>query len=197
MPAVAFAEIEWHDYAIVQTIEFTVADTQAELPAPMSLQQVESMTLAQKRMAALIHETAADDVEAVRARHAAEDEAAAEAADAAIAAAKADAAEPDMEDQERQLREEAERARAMQANSLGAGGPMKIRADYVPKRRFLTYAVTLRALTPLRSWRKKQVRYDDVYDLRAADRRRRAAGAHAHRAARPALEDAARRARSA
>ena len=42
---VAFAEIDWHDYAIVQTIEFTAADANSELPAPMSVQEVENMTL--------------------------------------------------------------------------------------------------------------------------------------------------------
>ena len=83
---VAFAEIDWHDYAIVQTIEFTAADATSELPPPMSVQEVESMTLAQKRMAAMIMETTAEDVEAHRARQAAAD---AEAAAAAAAAGRA------------------------------------------------------------------------------------------------------------
>jgi splicing factor 3A subunit 1 len=132
---VAFAEIDWHDYAIVQTIEFTQADAQAELPAPMSLQQVESMTLAQKRVAAMIHETAADDVVAHRQRQAAEDEAtahAAAAAEAAIAAARADAATSYDMNEDDEAEKEAERARALGA---GGSGQMKIRSDYVPKRR--------------------------------------------------------------
>ncbi|TFY81966.1 hypothetical protein EWM64_g2042 [Hericium alpestre] len=64
----AFAEIDWHDYAIVQTIEFTAADAASELPPPMSVQEVESMTLAQKRMAAMVMESSAEDVEAHRAK---------------------------------------------------------------------------------------------------------------------------------
>ena len=46
----------------------------------------------------------------------------------------------DKEENERRRREEEERqrelerARAIQASSLEAGGPMKIRTDYVPKR---------------------------------------------------------------
>ncbi|KAK7693235.1 hypothetical protein QCA50_002801 [Cerrena zonata] len=137
----AFAEIDWHDYAIVQTIEFTAADTTSELPPPMSLQEVENMTLTQKRMAAMVMETTVDEVEAIRAKHA-EDDAAAAAA--SLAQQEEDTAmdesdDEDKEENERRRREEEERqrelerARAIQASSLEAGGPMKIRTDYVPK----------------------------------------------------------------
>ena len=143
---VAFAEIDWHDYAIVQTIEFTAADAASELPPPMSVQEVENMTLAQKRMAAMIMETTAEDVEAHRARQAAaEAEAAAAVGTAGASATEEDAEmeQSDDEDQEAQQRKkreeeerrrELERAQLIQASSLGAGGPMKIRTDYVPKR---------------------------------------------------------------
>jgi hypothetical protein len=144
---VAFAEIDWHDYAIVQTIEFTAADAHAELPPPMSVQEVENMTLAQKRMAAMIMENTAEDVEALRQRQA-EGEAAAAAAAASVGLAEEDgdaemqqSDEEDADETERKRREEeermreVERARAIQASSLGAGGPMKIRTDYVPKRK--------------------------------------------------------------
>ncbi|OSX64990.1 hypothetical protein POSPLADRAFT_1134290 [Postia placenta MAD-698-R-SB12] len=144
---IAFAEIDWHDYAIVQTIEFTAADATSELPPPMSVQEVENMTLAQKRMAAMIMETTAEDVEAHRARQAAAEAEAAAAVGGAgvpINAGADDAAmdesdDEDKESQERRRREdeerqkELERARAIQANSLEAGAPMKIRTDYVPK----------------------------------------------------------------
>ena len=147
MRPVAFAEIDWHDYAIVQTIEFTAADAPAELPPPMSVQEVENMTLAQKRMAAMVMETTAEDVEAHRARQAAA-EAEAAAAVSSAGGAGADAADDDVmmeesddedaeserkrkEDEEK--RKEVERAKAVQASSLEAGAPMKIRTDYVPK----------------------------------------------------------------
>lgn len=105
---------------------------------------MENMTLSQKRMAAMITETTAEEVEAVRARQAAAD---AEAAAAVGAEEQDDAAmeESDDEDKEahsRKKREEEERqrelerARAIQASSLDGGGPMKIRTDYVPKREF-------------------------------------------------------------
>ena len=138
----AFAEIDWHDYAIVQTIEFTAVDANSELPPPMSVQEVENMTLAQKRMAAMIMETTADDVEAHRAKQAAAD-AEAEAAAAAAAANQSDA-EMDQSDEEdeaaaKRSKEEEERQRALahahaiQASAMNPAGPMKIRTDYVPK----------------------------------------------------------------
>uniref|UniRef100_A0A5K1K102 43kDa secreted glycoprotein (Immunodominant antigen Gp43) n=1 Tax=Ganoderma boninense TaxID=34458 RepID=A0A5K1K102_9APHY len=136
---VAFAEIDWHDYAIVQTIEFTAADATSELPPPMSVQEVENMTLAQKRMAAMIMETTVEDVEAHRARQAAAEAEAAAAAREDDDAVMEESDDEDDETKERRRRDEEERqmeierAKAIQASSLDVGGPMKIRTDYVPK----------------------------------------------------------------
>ncbi|KAJ3767491.1 Pre-mRNA splicing factor PRP21 like protein-domain-containing protein [Lentinula raphanica] len=139
---IAFAEIDWHDYAIVQTIEFTVADATSELPPPMSVQEVENMTLAQKRMAAMIMENTVEDVEAHRAKQAAaEAEAAAAVGNAGVGGDDAAMEESDEEDDEERMkreqeeqRKEIERVKAIQASSLNAAtGPMKIRTDYVPK----------------------------------------------------------------
>ncbi|KAF8638509.1 hypothetical protein AX16_010492 [Volvariella volvacea WC 439] len=132
---IAFAEIDWHDYAIVQTIEFTAADANAELPAPMSIQDVENMTLAQKRMAAMVMETTVEDVEAHKARQAAA-EAEAAAAAAARQAVEDDAMEESDDEDEiaRRKQEEEERAREIaRAQAVNTAGPMKIRTDYVPK----------------------------------------------------------------
>ncbi|TFK26425.1 hypothetical protein FA15DRAFT_667517 [Coprinopsis marcescibilis] len=141
---IAFAEIDWHDYAIVQTIEFTTADANSELPPPMSVQEVESMTLAQKRMAAMIMENTAEDIEAHKARQAAAEAEAAKAVGSAGVANQDDDGDAAMEesddedeaakqkqDEENRQREFA-RAQAMQAMP-STGGPMKIRTDYVPK----------------------------------------------------------------
>ncbi|CEP09106.1 hypothetical protein [Parasitella parasitica] len=49
----AYASIDWHDFVIVETVEFTDADEQADLPPPMSLSELENMSLAQKRLAAM------------------------------------------------------------------------------------------------------------------------------------------------
>lgn len=130
----------------MQTIEFTAADANSELPPPMSVQEVESMTLAQKRMAAMIMENTVEDVEAHRARQAAAEAEAAAAVGGAGIGGEDDVvmeeSDDESEDQQaKQKREEEARARdfaravALKASSVNTAGPMKIRADYVPKRK--------------------------------------------------------------
>ncbi|KAI8057237.1 Pre-mRNA splicing factor PRP21 like protein-domain-containing protein [Syncephalis plumigaleata] len=51
---VAFLSIDWHDFVVVETIEFTEADEEANLPLPLSLRDLESMTLEQRRQATII-----------------------------------------------------------------------------------------------------------------------------------------------
>lgn len=131
----------------MQTIEFTAADANSELPPPMSVQEVENMTLAQKRMAAMIMENTAEDVEAHKARQAAVEAEVArgvgnvgngrttvvdEDEDAAMEESDEegdDERKKKMEERQRDLA----RAHAMQPSS----GPMKIRTDYVPKSKCL------------------------------------------------------------
>ncbi|KAI8968958.1 Pre-mRNA splicing factor PRP21 like protein-domain-containing protein [Mycotypha africana] len=57
---IAYASIDWHDFVVVETVEFTDVDEQAELPPPMSLAELESMSLAQKRLAAMPSEALAE-----------------------------------------------------------------------------------------------------------------------------------------
>lgn len=143
--SVAFAEIDWHDYAIVQTIEFTAADATSELPPPMSVQEVENMTLAQKRMAAMIMENTVEEVEAHRARQAAaEAEAARTVGKVTVMDEDEDAAmmeeSDDEKDEDRRRKEEEQRQRELaRANAMAPNvGPMKIRTDYVSKSECLT-----------------------------------------------------------
>lgn len=130
---VAFAEIDWHEFAIVQTIEFTQSDAVTELPAPMTIQQMEERTLAEKRMAAMIMEDAQPELDALRARESADvarnEEAEMEQSDDEEAA---EIRQRKKKEEEERAREEA-RARELQAKNLEHGGPMKIRKDYVPK----------------------------------------------------------------
>ncbi|CAG8515671.1 15072_t:CDS:10 [Acaulospora colombiana] len=49
----AYASIDWHDFVIVETVEFTEADETIDLPPPMSIIELENMTLAQKKMASV------------------------------------------------------------------------------------------------------------------------------------------------
>nr|GAT61226.1 predicted protein [Mycena chlorophos] len=134
---IAFAEIDWHDYAIVQTIEFTAADANSDLPPPMSVQEVENMTLAQKRMAAMIMENTADDIEAHRAKQAAAEAEAAAAVGSAGGDADAMEESDDEESAEDRLRRQAEEQRKALEHSAAlhnsSAGPMKIKSNYVPK----------------------------------------------------------------
>jgi splicing factor 3A subunit 1 len=45
--------IDWHDFVVVETIEFTEADEEAELPLPLTRKDVENMTLEQRKLAAM------------------------------------------------------------------------------------------------------------------------------------------------
>lgn len=45
---VAYAEIDWHDFVVVETVLFTDGDEQTELPPPTSLNDLQSASLEQK-----------------------------------------------------------------------------------------------------------------------------------------------------
>ncbi|EUC62137.1 Pre-mRNA splicing factor [Rhizoctonia solani AG-3 Rhs1AP] len=183
---IAFAEIDWHDYHVVQTIEFTAADATSDLPPPMSIAEVENMTLAQKRMAAQIMEATAPDVEAYRAANVQlEEELDPEAYGSnGLASMGANADDEEMRERKRREAEEREReevrAREMQN---GTNAPMKIRKDYVPK--------TLAAKAA------SEASHDNVYYLRSASSRVRACRTQAYRASGSQVEVPTRQSRNA
>lgn len=49
----AYAQIDWHDFVVVETVLFTEADDQAELPPPTTLNDLQSASLEQKAMMSL------------------------------------------------------------------------------------------------------------------------------------------------
>jgi len=53
----AYAAIDWHDFVIVETVEFTQDDEKLNLPPPMSLSELENMSLEQKKLAAMAETT--------------------------------------------------------------------------------------------------------------------------------------------
>lgn len=109
--AVAFAQIDWQDFVLVETIDFTSADETLSLPAPTSVEELESRTIAQKREAAQLEK----EPESLGAMYAPEPE-----------------PEPAVvEKTEAELAQE--RAREMQRKYAESQGTMKIRKDYVPK----------------------------------------------------------------
>lgn len=50
---VAYAQIDWHDFVVVETVLFTEADEQAALPPPTTLNDLQSASLEQKAMMSL------------------------------------------------------------------------------------------------------------------------------------------------
>ncbi|EXJ86585.1 hypothetical protein A1O3_03538 [Capronia epimyces CBS 606.96] len=49
----AYAQVDWHDFVVVETVLFTEADEQAELPPPTTLNDLQSASLEQKAMMSL------------------------------------------------------------------------------------------------------------------------------------------------
>ncbi|KAG5292428.1 splicing factor 3 subunit 1 [Histoplasma ohiense] len=50
---IAYAQIDWHDFVVVETVLFTEADDQAELPLPTTLNDLQTASLEQKAMMSL------------------------------------------------------------------------------------------------------------------------------------------------
>ena len=50
---ISYAQIDWHDFVVVETVLFTETDDQAELPPPTSLTDLQSASLEQKAMLSL------------------------------------------------------------------------------------------------------------------------------------------------
>lgn len=50
---IAYAQVDWHDFVIVETVLFTDVDDQAELPPPTTLNDLQSASLEQKAMMSL------------------------------------------------------------------------------------------------------------------------------------------------
>jgi hypothetical protein len=49
MNLVAFQQIDWHDFVVVQAVEVTPADERIELPPPLTIEAIQAMTLAQRK----------------------------------------------------------------------------------------------------------------------------------------------------
>lgn len=115
----AFNEIDWQDFVVVGTVELTEADQHIDLPPPRSLREMETMTLAQKKMASMIMESEAagedaEDVEelAMPGRPSASSSTYTQQATASTSAAPTSTVEE---------------------VAAGKGGTIKVRKDYVPR----------------------------------------------------------------
>lgn len=130
---IAFAEVDWQDFVVVSTVEFTDQDDLVDLPAPIALSDIVNRSLKQKRMAAMIME--GKEVEDDEEEDARVEIAAGAAVTAAAGSTTLDAADDAMDVSED------EAAAPEPARPAAPTGAIKIRKDYVPKCAFaqLTY----------------------------------------------------------
>ncbi|KAJ2544891.1 SF3a splicing factor complex subunit, partial [Coemansia sp. RSA 1933] len=142
----AFMSIDWHDFVVVGTVEFVEEDAYVDLPAPIQLQSLKSMSLEQK------HKTIADgntsgpesaltqpipqtqNVDSVQAAHNVDDD--------------EEDNDVDMEvemDEDDDVDEEIEAEKKPSAQTTSSLGPMKIRKNHIPSLRSgpQTHEVTL------------------------------------------------------
>lgn len=178
--AEAMALIDWQDFVVVETIEFTQNDMELELPPPTNVEKLKTMSLAEKRMASMVmEETGAgptamgnDDNDAVE---------------------EMDMEEDDDEDAKLQkIKEEQEQARAkeVQRAAMQSRG-VKIRTDYTPKgRSFLALHSaegerSVKADISLRYSTRWRSAYCQMSKLWSIDPRKRTFRTHAYRAPRP------------
>lgn len=101
----AFNEIDWQDFVVAGTVELTEYDEHSDLPPPMSIREVKTMSIAQKRMAAMIMEGEAEGEEVDEAMQAPTD---------------------------RPVENAGQRTEQITSTN-SSSGPMKIRRDYQPK----------------------------------------------------------------
>ncbi|KAJ1030360.1 hypothetical protein NDA16_001269 [Ustilago loliicola] len=115
----AFNEIDWQDFVVVGTVELTEADHHIDLPPPRSLREMETMTLAQKKMASMIMESeaAGEDVEDVE----------------ELAMPGRPSASSSAYTQQATASTSASAAPAVEEVTAGKGGTIKVRKDYVPR----------------------------------------------------------------
>ncbi|KAG0336825.1 hypothetical protein BG000_006100 [Podila horticola] len=115
----AFLMINWQDFVVVETIEFTEADDALELPLPKSLKELENMSLAQKRMVQVLAES----------EHAAEDVPQDIEIDDDNDSVDMEGSDDEMEMAQEEVRNVIE----IVMTAPTASAPMKIKEDYVPK----------------------------------------------------------------
>lgn len=121
----AYLAIDWQDFVVVETIEFTQTDMDLELPPPTSVERLKTMSMAEKRMASMVmEETGAGPT----------------GGDLLLPPGGAAQEEMEIEDEEEEeaktlrikAEKEQQRAREVQTAALQSKG-IKIKKDYVAK----------------------------------------------------------------
>lgn len=118
----AFNQIDWQDFVVAGTVELTETDAHIDLPPPMSLREVENMSMAQKRMAEMISEVEGDGEEVE--------------VQGVLKRTHANTKLNEDDDVEMEMEEDSDSEEAAAPSSVtpaATNGPMKIRKDYQPK----------------------------------------------------------------
>jgi splicing factor 3A subunit 1 len=138
-----YAQIDWHDFVIVETVMFTEADDQTNLPPPTSLSDLQFASLDQKAMMSInshnmrIEEAMPEDTDYYNSYPQQQQQ---------MVPPPQPAYQPSYEDtrmqteeedeQEQRIRERTEarqRAQQAQAEAKGGAAPMRIKENYVPR----------------------------------------------------------------
>lgn len=130
----AFAVIDWQDFVLVETIEFTQNDVELNLPPPSSIEQLKNRSMGEKRMASMIlEETGAGPTGGIGVQGQGQGQG------QEVVEEEMEMDEEEEEEEEEELRlqrikEEKEQARAreIQRAAMESRG-MKIKKDYVSK----------------------------------------------------------------
>ncbi|KAI9833311.1 MAG: hypothetical protein M1819_003706 [Sarea resinae] len=180
----AYSQIDWHDFVVVETVLFTDADDQADLPAPTSLSDLQSASLEQKAMMSLqphnmrIEEAMPTEEDNYYNSSYTPQSAPTQTptptfppqsqytpsyspgppSQATPSGFAAHATETEEEQRIRERTEARERAQQAAATAKGAPGPMRIRNDYVPRAQARRQNVAM-ALCPNC---KQQIPFDEL-----------------------------------
>jgi splicing factor 3A subunit 1 len=141
----SYAQIDWHDFVVVETVLFTEADDHTNLPPPTSKSDLQFASLDQKAMMSInshnmrIEEAMPGDTDYYNPYPAQPQQAAPPAAPSPVpeypqrpVARNAE----DEDEEEQRIRERTEarqRAQQAQAEAKGGAAPMRIKENYVPR----------------------------------------------------------------
>lgn len=153
----SYAQIDWHDFVVVETVLFTEADDQAVLPAPTQLNDLQFASLEQKGQTSLnnmrIEEAFPSEEDSQYDHYPAHSQPQPQsqaqqmpppqyftppvAPQAVAPTIRTRSGEEEEEEEEaaniRERTEARERAQAAQAQAKGVAAPMKIKENYVPR----------------------------------------------------------------
>ncbi|CAG8958865.1 hypothetical protein HYFRA_00011818 [Hymenoscyphus fraxineus] len=139
----SYAQIDWHDFVVVETVLFTEADDQTNLPPPTSLSELQFASLDQKAMMSInshnmrIEEAMPEDTDYYGSYPQQPQQMAPPPIPAPQPAYQnSRGRNVEEEEEEERIRERAEarkRTQAAQAEAKGGAAPMKIKENYVPR----------------------------------------------------------------